>query len=146
MKKKTIYIPLAITNAPPIGIYKFGDFLCQKLLEVAASVNVLNEDYKCDFFMECFEVPKGKIHGICISYSNPYLFENFSKLQMQQVIQYMSKYIESQILPKCLTETTQAAAITKQGATHHRVVPQREEEMLKRLRKVLGNVFQGQRY
>lgn len=144
MNKKTIYIPLAIKNAPPIGIYKFSDFLCQKLLEVAASVNVLNEDYKCDFFMECFEVYK--IHGICISYSNPYLFENFSTSQMGQVIKYMSKYIESQILPNCLTENTQAATITKQGATHHRVVPQREEEMLKRLRKVLGNVFQGQRY
>ena len=98
MSNKTIYIPLK--NIPPVEIYCFSDFLCGKLLEVAASINILNEDYKCDFFMECFEIPKNKVHGICITYSNPYLFENFSRGQMEQIIVYMSKYIESQILPQ----------------------------------------------
>ena len=144
MSNKTIYIPLK--NIPPVEIYCFSDFLCGKLLEVAASINILNEDYKCDFFMECFEIPKNKVHGICITYSNPYLFENFSRGQMEQIIVYMSKYIESQILPQCLKETTQASSIANYAATHQRIDSQKNDEMLKKLRKELGNVFQREKH
>lgn len=144
MKSKTIYIPLK--SVPPVEIYCFSDFLCGKLLEVAASVNTLNEDYKCDFFMGCFEIPLNKVHGICITYSNPYLFENFSKAQMNQIIRFLSRYVESQILPKCLKETTQASSIANHAATHHRIDPQKNEEMLKKLRKELENVFQRKKH